>query len=166
MRSHTVLGIDPGIANSGLAIISGNGIGSKYTIEASEMVKTPASDETGKRLQAIHEVITTLLDKHTPDAIAAERVFHNKNINSSISTGKVIGLCELTAYNYEIPIMILTPQQIKAASGFGGSANKKQMLKIASSIFKTKITNHHVADATFAGLAGILKMRSPNGKKK
>ena len=162
---YTVLGIDPGIANTGVSVVSGNGIDSKYQIEASELVKTPASDDTGKRLQTIHEAITRLLDTHAPEAVAIESVFHNRNINSSISTGKVIGLCELTAYNYDLPVHLFTPQQIKAVSGFGGSANKDEMLKIASRIFRTKIRSHHTADAAMCALAGILKTRCPNGRK-
>lgn len=165
MKNFTVIGIDPGIANTGLCVLTSDRIGSKYQIKATELVKTPSNDDTGERLNAIHEALCRLLDTHAPEAIAIERVFHNKNINSSISTGKVIGLCELTAYNYEIPTMILSPQAIKAASGFGGSANKDEMLKTASRIFSTKIKSHHVVDAAFCGLAGILQIRCPNGKK-
>ena len=161
MKTYTTIGIDPGIAHTGLAVaqLSAN----SYQLIDAELVKTPASDETGKRLDTIHEAITRLLDKHTPEAMSVERVFHNKNINSSISTGKVIGLCELTAYLYDLPVHLFTPQQIKAASGFGGSANKDEIIKIANRIFRTKIKSHHTADAAMCALAGILQMRCPHG---
>ena len=161
MKSYIILGIDPGIANTGLAVaqLSAN----NYQLIDAGLVKTPASDDTGKRLDTIHEAITILLDKHAPSGIAIEKVYHNKNINSSISTGKVIGLCELTAHNYDLPVHLFTPQQIKAASGFGGSANKDEIVKIASRIFRTKINSHHTADAAMCALAGILQIRCPNG---
>lgn len=112
MKSYTILGVDPGIANTGLAVaqLSAN----SYQLVDTELVKTPASDDTGKRLDTIHEAITLLLDRHAPSALAVEMVYHNKNVNSSISTGKVIGLCELTAHNYDLPVHLFTPQQIKA----------------------------------------------------
>ena len=158
MKGITLLWIDPGIAHTGLAVVRGN---SSYKLIDSQLVKTPSKDETGKRLDTIHEALTQLLDKHAPVAIAIEACYHNKNVSSAASTQKVIGLCELTAYTYEIPVMTFTPQQIKAASGFGGSANKDEMVKIASRIFKTQIKSHHTADAALCALAGILQHHIP-----
>lgn len=158
MKKIIVLGTDPGIANTGLAMaqLSAN----SYQLIDAQLVKTPPSDDTGKRLQMIHEAITLLLDKHAPQAIAIEKVYHNKNVNSSISTGKVIGLCEITAYNYDLAVHLFTPQQIKAASGFGGSANKNEMIKVANRIFRTKITSHNTADAALCALCCCLQART------
>lgn len=158
MKTYKVLGIDPGIANTGLCIVKASS--TAYSVEAAELVKTPSKDETGKRLDTIHEAITLLLDQYALSAIAVERVFHNKNIKSSISTGKVIGLCELTAYNYELPVIELTPQQVKCASGLSTRANKKNPIRAASRIFRTEIESHHIADAALCALAGCLHTRS------
>ena len=160
MKTHTLLGIDPGIANCGFAVVSGN---SSYKLIDSQLVKTLSKDETGKRLETIHDALTHFLDTHTPSAIAIEACYHNKNVSSAAATQKVIGLCEHTAYLFSLPVFTFTPQQIKAISGFGGSANKNEMIKIASRIFKTKIPNHHTADAAFCAVAGILKKRCNHG---
>ena len=74
---------------------------------------------------------------------------------SSISTGKVIGLCELIAYHLDAPCELFTPQQVKCASGFGGSADKEMILRVSSRLFCQKITSHHVADASFGRLGGM-----------
>ena len=157
-RSTRILGIDPGIAHTGLSVVCH--AKQNYRLLETELVKTAAADKTGKRLDLIHAELCRLLDKHSVDGIAIEAVYHNKNITSSISTGKVIGLCELTAYTYELPVMLLTPQQVKAASGFGGSANKRELWKMAQRIFGAPVKSHHVADAAFCALAGCLLFRS------
>ena len=156
MKSFTILGVDPGIANCGFAVVKGI---SNYNLMDTELVKTPSTDETGKRLETIHDTLSHLLDTHTPSGIAIEQVFHNKNVRSSISTGKVIGLVEHTAYMFSLPVFTFTPQQIKASSGFGGNANKAEILRVASGLFRTTFKSHHVADAAFAAISGILKMR-------
>ena len=48
MKSYTILGIDPGILNTGLAIVTGN---SDYKLIASEHVKTDPKSTLGSRLQ-------------------------------------------------------------------------------------------------------------------
>lgn len=153
-----ILGVDPGIANAAFAVVAY--AKQKYELRSSQLIKTPPSDGCGKRLDEIHDALCRTLDSHDVNAIAIEQVYHNRNISSSISTGKVIGLCELTAHHYDLPVLLLTPQQVKAASGYGGTTNKNEMLKIASRVFRTEIKSHHEADAALAALAGILKHRS------
>ena len=166
MKRKIVLGIDPGIANTALAIVASTGSGG-YSLTHQQLIKTCSAEPTGARLDEIHDALTLTLDKIDVSAIAIERVYHNKNIKSSISTGKVIGLCEFTAYHYDLPVYLLTPQQVKSASGIGSKAEKADMLNMASRIFRTPIDSHHIADAAFAALAGILKHRriGNNGSK-
>lgn len=160
MGNQTIkcLGVDPGIKHTALAIVEASK--HDYQLHASELVKTASSDCAGKRLDRIHEALTRVLDVHAPDAIAIEQVYHNINVNSSLSTGKVIGLCELTAYTYDLPVLLFTPQDVKRASGMGGSANKEMMLKVAQGIFGKSIVTHHEADAALCAVAGILHQRS------
>lgn len=159
MKNQVVLGIDPGIANCGIAVVQHTK--HRYTLLEACVVKTKSKELTAKRLDAIYNSFCRLCDEYFVNAIAIERVYHNRNVNSSISTGKVIGLLEWTAYHYDLPVYLLTPQQVKAASGFGGTATKEQMLKIATRVFGAAIGTHHEADAALAALAGILKHRKP-----
>lgn len=153
-----ILGVDPGIAHTAIAVV--DLAKHKYKLRTTQLVKTSSSDETGKRLDTIHDALSRLLDRYAIDGIAVEKVFHNKNISSSISTGKVIGLCELTAYNHDLPVYLCTPQQIKACSGLGANADKATMIKVASRLFRTDaIGTHHEADACFCAVAGLLQAR-------
>ena len=123
---------------------------------------TSRTDEPeAQRLRKIYDAVDALLAEHTIDGAAIERVFHNKNISSGISTGKVIGAALTAAAQHNIPVIELTPQQVKSASGISTKANKDNLIRAASGIFKTQIKSHHTADASLCALAGILQRRCP-----
>ena len=60
MKTHITLGIDPGIANTGLSIVESND--TRYSLITAETLKTKACDDTGKRLSIIHDEINDTLD--------------------------------------------------------------------------------------------------------
>ena len=157
MKTHITLGIDPGIANTGLAIVEANS--TRYSLITAETLKTKACDDTGKRLSIIHDEINNTLDAWKITGIAIERVFHNKNITSSLTTGAVIGLVHLIAHQRDVPIYLFTPQQVKKASGLGAKIDKDTAKLVASRLFGTQIKSHHAADAALCGLCGCLEMR-------
>ena len=158
MGHSTILGIDPGIANTGLSIVKANTVG--YSLIATETIKTKACDETGKRLSIIQDEIHATLDAWKIEAIAIERVFHNKNISSSLTTGAVIGLVHLIGHHHGLPIHEFTPQQVKKASGLGASIDKNTVKMVASRLFGTPIQSHHEADAALCALCGCLQART------
>ena len=160
MKTHIILGIDPGIANTGLAVVAFEKCG--YTLGKTLLVKSTPKHSESIRLLNIYETVYEILDTQelNIDAVAIEKMFHNKNVSSSIKTGKAIGAALTAAAQHEIPVIELTPQQVKSASGLSNKANKDNLIRAASGIFKTEIKSHHTADAALYSLAGILKQRS------
>ena len=159
MKTHIILGIDPGIANAALAVVAFEKHG--YTLEKVELVKSTLKQVESICLLKIYEAVYEILDELDIDAVAIEKVFHNKNVSSSITTGKAIG-ADLTAVaQHDIPVIELTPQHVKRASGLSSKANKENLIGAASGIFKTQIKSHHTADAALCALAGILQHRIP-----
>lgn len=163
MKTHIILGVDPGIANTGVAVVQSKGIG--YTLITIETVKTKACDDTGKRLSIIHDEINATLDAWNIEAIAIERVFHNHNVTSSLTTGAVIGILQFIAHQRGLPIHQFTPQQVKACSGLGAKIDKDTAKLVASRLFGTEIKSHHEADAALCSLAGILEQRSESSRR-
>lgn len=157
MKTLTVLGADPGIANTGLTIVRGT---TKYQLIETRHITTEADTHLGERLNTIYEEIISLLESTAVDAIAVEKCFHNKNISSSASTQQVVGLLHWISYAEDIPIIELTPQKIKSMCGLGGRAKKNDMLRVAKALLQHEFENHHLADAAFAGIAGILHLRA------
>ena len=159
MKEYTVCGIDPGIANTGLGVVAFEKHG--YTLKKTQLVKSTPKPPESIRLLKIYEAVYEILDELNIDAVAIEKVFHNRNVSSSISTGKVIGAALTAAAQHEIPVIELTPQAVKKVSGLSTKANKGNLIRAASCIFKTDIESHHEADACLCALAGILQHRIP-----
>ena len=157
------LGIDPGIANNGYAIVSRETPTGKFKIIDSGVIRTPANTPEAQRLLSISRKITDLLDLHEITALAIEKIFHNKNITSSISTAQVIGICQLAAAEKGIPIYQITPQQVKSAVG-NRKADKKQVRTTIKLISNSTLKSHHASDAAACAIAAILFQQSPSQK--
>ena len=156
---HYVLGCDPGIGNTGLAVVGSDGF--KFSLGDVGIVTTDARLADKDRLYVIHDTVCSLLRDTvpTPSLVAIEKVFHNKNISSSITTGKVIGVVSLAAAQHGCEVMEFTPQQVKKASGLPGDTKKSQLSKVVGQMFKTKFETHHEADAVLCAVAGLLHLR-------
>ena len=157
MRRETVLGVDPGIANTGVAIVVRTGSG--YKLKALRCIESKADEPEPQRLLKIYDTVDALLTKHNIDLAAIERVYHNKNVSSSIKTGKAIGavLCAIGAQAKNA--MEVTPQQVKKASGLTlQKADKAAMIRAMSRLFGVReaCLNSHTADAAATAMAGLL----------
>ena len=80
-----VIGVDPGIANTGLAVISRSTSG--YALLESHLMKSSPKIAKAERLLSIYEGVFRLLETHDCALVSIERCFHNKNVSSSQSTG-------------------------------------------------------------------------------
>ena len=132
---------------------------SDYKLVALRCVTSRADEPEAQRLRKIYDAVDALLAEHTIDGAAIERVYHNKNVSSSIKTGKAIGAVLCATGQHDIPVIELTPQQVKCASGLSSKANKANLIRAARRLFGKQITTHHEADAVFCAVAGILQAR-------
>lgn len=156
-KSKRCLGIDPGIANTGWAVVVRSR--GKYRLLSDGLIKTDVSESTGTRLLKIYQSLSEIVATQTPDVIVVERCYHNRNISSSQSTGAVIGIVHLIAAQFGTDALAFTPQQVKSASGLGGAADKKQVQWMMCKIFQRDTLNPHVADASACAIAGLLTNR-------
>ena len=154
-KNKRVLGIDPGIANCGWAVVVKSSRG--YQLVAEGLIQTDSNSPTGQRLLTIYQTLTDVVLTDSPDTIAIERCFHNRNVSSSQSTGAVIGVVQLVGAQIGISVSEFTPQQVKSSSGLGGRVDKKQVQRMMCRLFKRERLPHHVADAVACAVAGILK---------
>lgn len=160
-KNKRCLGIDPGIANTGYALVV-KSAKRGYRLISEGLVTTDSYIAMGSRLLTIYKELSEAVATESPDVIAVERVYHNKNISSSLKTGAVIGLVHLIGAQASIEVREFTPQEVKAASGLGGSADKKQVQKMMCKMFQRERLNHHTADAVACAISGVLS----SGKNK
>ena len=157
--SKRILGIDPGIANCGWCVVIGKRSG-KYEFLEGGVIKTAVSLSEGARLLKIYQQVSELVHVHCPNLVAIERVFHNKNISSSLSTAASIGVIELAVEQASIVSRMFTPQEVKLSVCGHGGADKISVKVFIEKLIGRSIRNSHIADACACGIAGYLSERA------
>ena len=156
-KSKTCLGIDPGVSNTGWAVVSRKRCG-QFAIVACGCISTHKRDREAMRVLQIYNAIREVLHQHVPNLLSVERVFFNQNPISCLSTAGVSYVCQLAAEQTGIQSMTFTPQQVKSACGAGTRASKETVKRFVSKVTRTQINNSHIADATATAIAGLLKL--------
>lgn len=115
-----VLAIDPGFDRCGAAIVSKES--GKEVVLYSTCITTQKSDPLPDRLLFLGNTIEELCITHTPDTVAIETLFFNKNITTAINVAQARGLIMYIAKKYQCTIYEFGPQEIKVAvTGYGKS---------------------------------------------
>ena len=132
-----ILGIDPGIADTGFGIIKKTG--NKIGCLGYGSIKTPAKKEIADRLEIINNDLGILIKKHKPDLIAVEQLFFAKNAKTALIVGHARGVVLLTAKQNNIPLTEFTPLQVKQAVTTYGKADKTQVQRMVKLILKLNV---------------------------
>jgi len=126
--SYVILGIDPGIADTGFGIIKRDkdnlhclGYGS---------IKTKSKTDMAERLETINQELNKIIQKYEPSLIAVEQLFFCKNVKTALIVGQARGVVLLTAKQNQVPLVEFTPLQIKQAVSSYGQASKMQVQKM------------------------------------
>ncbi len=127
-----ILGIDPGFAIVGYAVIDCEG--NKFTPVECGSIQTKAGVPFDKRLCTLYEGMCGLLDKYKPDSAAFEELFFNTNITTGIQVGHARGVLILAASQRNCPVLEYTPLQVKQAVTGYGKADKRQVQQMVKSI--------------------------------
>jgi len=149
------LGVDPGLANTGFAVVSRRQNG--YELHAEGVIRTQKRQSEPERLKVIYDRLRDVLEAEAPDRVCIERCFHNRNVSSSMETAGVIGIVKLLAVQFGCSVYVVIPQEVKSASGLGWGASKREVQRMMCKIFGRDSLNNHVADAAAAAIVGVLK---------
>lgn len=125
MFESCVLGVDPGLAATGLAAVSH--IDGRPTVLWSETVRTPAGLDEALRLRRLSEAVRTAIAAHRPDALALESVMWGQNKTSAIGVARAAGVIMLAAAEAGVPVEEYAPLEVKMAVTGIGNADKRQV---------------------------------------
>ena len=131
-----ILGIDPGFATVGWAVIDSER-GNLYPV-AYGAITTPAHTNFESRLLMIKKDLETVIDKYSPTEMAIEELFFNTNITTGIAVAEARGVILCTAYEKGLKISEYTPLQVKQSVVGYGKAEKHQVIAMVTSILKLK----------------------------
>jgi crossover junction endodeoxyribonuclease RuvC len=121
----TILGIDPGLANTGWGVIERDG--SKLRCVAYGCITTQAREDLAQRLARIHDEVRQIITRYSPSECAVESVFFGSNAKSAFATGQARGVALLATADAQLILGDYSPVQIKNAVVGHGAADKKQV---------------------------------------
>lgn len=132
--SKIILGIDPGIADTGFGVIKVER--GKITCLTYGSIKTPKKTELSDRLETLYQDLDSLLKRYHPDLASVEQLFFNTNVTTALAVGQARGVVLLALKQNKIPIVNFTPSQVKSSVCSYGKAPKLQVQKMVKSILK------------------------------
>lgn len=150
-----VLGIDPGIANTGFGIVSSNG--SRLQALEFGVIETPSSAATEARLAEVHADVGELIARFDAEAVAVEDLYFGANVVSAMAVGQARGVVLLAAGQHGVPVRAYTPQQVKAAVCGSGRADKSQVARMVARLLRLSSPPRpdHAADALAVALCEL-----------
>ena len=127
-----VLGIDPGLANTGFGVVERRG--GRFVALDGGVIETAASQSPERRLRALHDELNGVYARHAVDAAALEDLYFGQNASSALAVGQARGVALLLAGQHGVPCGSYTPQQVKQAVCGTGRADKGQVATMVKAL--------------------------------
>jgi crossover junction endodeoxyribonuclease RuvC len=125
MFDTCVLGIDPGVARLGLAVVARRD--RKPVIVWSGTVQTDRQTPEAIRLLTISHAVRAALAEHRPESVALERVAWNVNKASAMAVARATGVVMAAAAEAGVPVEEYGSLEVKNAITGSGAADKAQI---------------------------------------
>ncbi|NTU99014.1 crossover junction endodeoxyribonuclease RuvC, partial [Candidatus Falkowbacteria bacterium] len=102
-----VLGIDPGIADTGVGVVR---VGKNGRLECLyyASIKTSSKEALADRLIQLHDQIEVVIKKYKPDVSAIEQLFFCKNVKTALVVGQARGVALYTLKKSRLSIAEFT----------------------------------------------------------
>ena len=120
-----VLGIDPGLANTGWGVIETRG--SLARARAYGCIHTEADEPLHERLGRLCNELSEAIGRYEPASVAIEDIFFGQNTRSAILTAHARGAALVACSQCGVEVASYTPMQIKQAVVGTGAADKRQV---------------------------------------
>lgn len=131
-----ILGIDPGIADTGFGVIEDTGGQLKVLTYGS--IKTKAGLPLGERLVELFNQLSKTIKDYQPQTVAIEQLFFCNNAKTALIVGQARGVAMLACQQAKLTIFEFTPLQVKQAVTAYGGASKLQVQKMVQMILGLK----------------------------
>lgn len=153
--TRVVLGIDPGLANTGWGVIEQTG--SRLSCRAYGCISTPARMDLSRRLAKVHEQIGAVARRFEPTCVGIETVWFGQNVTAAFDTGQARGAALVACAECGLSVGEFTPRQIKLAVVGEGTADKTQVQYMVRQILRLEELPRpdHAADALAAAICYV-----------
>ena len=151
-----VLGIDPGTAACGYAIVHENA-GRLRALDHG-WFKTPAGERPELRLKTIFEHVQGLVEDFAPAAVAMEESFVGADARTALSVGQARGAVLVACAVAGVDCAEYAPARVKQTVCGYGRAEKGQVQRMVKAILgmRSEPTPTHAADALAVAICHAL----------
>jgi len=120
-----LIGLDPGLRNTGWGIIESSGSRLRYVADGA--VHTDSDRPLAERLVQLHEGLTAVIAAYRPVAAAVEETFVNKNPTSTLKLGLARGVALLVPALAGLAVAEYPANLVKKSVVGAGHAGKEQV---------------------------------------
>jgi len=141
-----ILGIDPGLRNTGWGIIESQG--STLRLIDCGCIQPPTDYTMSDRLAHLYTELAQIVQAHELDAAAIEETFVNKNPKSTLKLGAARGVAMMTPASLGLPVAEYAANSVKKSVVGVGHAKKEQVMDMVHRLLPgIKIKSEDTADA-------------------
>jgi crossover junction endodeoxyribonuclease RuvC len=158
MSMIKIIGVDPGLAATGIGVVQGRGI--RVANYSSGCIRTSKHEALAHRLAGIYDCLSEVLDAEQPDSMIVEDVFSlDRYPKSGITLGKVCGVILLAGQRAGVPVREIPVREAKQILTGNGNASKEQLEKAVRHLLKAAapIRPFHASDALGLALVGLYR---------
>jgi crossover junction endodeoxyribonuclease RuvC len=125
MPAIRIIGVDPGLRNTGWGVIEADG--PRLSFIACGSIRTDASVSLAVRLALIHRSLTALVERDQPHEAAVEETFVNRDPQSTLKLGQARGVTLAALSLKDLPVSEYAANLIKKTVVGVGHAEKNQV---------------------------------------
>lgn len=119
------MGIDPGNAICGYGFV--DLVGNSLRGAGFGAIRTTADMRRSERLAFLFEAVDRLIRERRPDVVGVEKLFFSRNVTTAMSVSEARGVILLAIEQNAVPMIELTPLQVKQSVVGYGQATKEQV---------------------------------------
>jgi len=134
-----ILGIDPGLRNTGWGLIEA--AGTRLTYVGCGSIHTDAATSLAERLALIHRSIARLVDDERPAEAAVEETFVNRDPQSTLKLGQARGVALAALALQGLPVAEYAANLIKKTVVGVGHAEKRQVAMMVRTLLPLSQTS-------------------------
>lgn len=131
------LGIDPGTATTGYAIIEKEKSGIYQVIDFG-VIQTDKKLADAERLKILRHDLGHIIKIHKPKAAGVEKLYFETNVKTAMTVAQARGVALVTLAEHDIDLKEFTPLQVKSMICGYGKADKKQVQFMVQKTFGLK----------------------------
>ncbi len=150
-----VLGIDPGLANTGWGIVDYSQ--NRYRLVDYGVIETKKDTKHEQRLLEIYNRMICVISEFKPNIAGMENLFFSKNVTSAMAVAESRGVLMLCLTQNCVDLQEFTPNDIKKSVTGTASADKALVQKYVALLLglQTPPKPDHAADAIAAAITRI-----------